>query len=322
MTNEKLPEAVTLREVCPRDGLQNVTDFVATADKLRIIDAIAKAGCREMEVTSFVSGRVVPQLTDAREVMEALVGASFTRSVLVPTPARAAQAVEAGADQLVVFLSASEAHNRSNVNRSIAESLTGLRDIFELAARARVPVVGAIAASFGCPFEGDVPHERVLGICEEFRSLGCAGLIFGDTVGMATPLTVERLVKSYQDRFADNNYSLHFHNNRGAAMTNLYAAMMAGATTFDTSVGGIGGCPTVPDAAGNLATEDVVCLLHELGVQTGLDLHGLLAAAHILERVLGYTLPGQVMKSGAIETGDRASGTAPPVCGLDAGAAA
>lgn len=305
--NGVLPDRVTLREVCPRDGLQNVAAFVATRDKLRIVRALVDAGCREIEVTSIVSERVVPQFADAASLMEGLPDATFARTVLVPTAARAEQAIALGADRLVVFLSASDAHNRANVNRSVAESLAGVEDVCSLAAGAKVPVLGAIAVSFGCPYEGDVPHDRVLTIAAELRRAGCATLILGDTVGLATPRSVERIVKAFQDRFCDDDFSLHFHNNRGTAMTNLYAAMQAGASTFDTALGGVGGCPTVPEAAGNLATEDVVCLLHRLGVETGLDLGRLVAAARMLEEILGYALPGQVMKSAA-EAAGRSTG--------------
>ena len=292
------PSRVRLREVGPRDGFQNVHAFIPTERKLACIKALAAAGLGEIEVTSFVNAKVIPQMADAEAVMAGLKDAGFVRSVLVPTPKRAEEAIAAGADQLIVFLSASEAHNRANVNRSIAESLAGLDTIFRLAADAGVPVIGAVAVSFGCPYEGQVAPKAVLDISDAFRDAGSAGLIFGDTTGMANPASVTAFVNAYQDRFGAQDFSLHFHNNRGAAMANLLAAMAAGATTFDTALGGTGGCPTVPKAAGNLATEDVVALLDELGIETGVDLRALIAAARELEQSLGYELPGQVMKSG------------------------
>jgi hydroxymethylglutaryl-CoA lyase len=298
---DNFPKKVKLREVGPRDGFQNVEAFIPTAGKLAVIDALATAGAREIEVASFINEKVIPQLADAEAIMAGLAGKKFIRSTLVPTPKYALAAIEAGADQLVVFLSASESHNRANVNRSISESLAGLDTVFSLAADHGVSVLGAIAVSFGCPFEGAVPPDRLLSIAETFRDLGADGVIFGDTTGMATPGPVSRLVKSYQDRFSANDFSLHFHNNRGSAMSNLLAAMQVGATTFDTALGGIGGCPTVPQAAGNLATEDVVCLLHEMGIETGIDLNLLITAARDMEALLGYPLPGQVMKSGPID---------------------
>ncbi len=305
-----LPDRVRLREVGPRDGLQSVAAFVPTDAKVEMIRNLAAAGLCEIEVTSFVSDKVIPQMADADALMHRLKGERFTRSVLVPTPKRAEQAIAGGADQLVVFLSASEAHNHANVNRSIAASLDGLDAIFRLAGDSNIPVLGAIAVSFGCPYEGDVPLERVLDIAARFRELGADGLIIGDTTGMATPGRVISFTKAYHDRFASDDFSLHFHNNRGTAMANLYAALGAGATTFDTALGGIGGCPTVPQASGNLSTEDVVCMLDELGIETGIDLGHLIAAAKHLEKVLGYELPGQVMKSGPIARDGQAAQSA------------
>ncbi|MEK9752038.1 MAG: hydroxymethylglutaryl-CoA lyase [Rhodospirillaceae bacterium] len=292
------PARVRLREVGPRDGFQNIHAFIPTERKLACIRALADAGLREIEVTSFVNAKVIPQMADAEAVMAGLRDADFIRSVLVPTLKRAEEAISAGADQLIVFLSASEAHNRANVNRSIAESLAGLDTIFRLAADARVGVVGAVAVAFGCPYDGRVDAGAVLDIAAAFKDAGSAGLIFGDTTGMANPASVTAFVEAYRARFGSDDYSLHFHNNRGTAMANLLAAMAAGASTFDTALGGTGGCPTVPKAAGNLATEDVVALLDEIGVETGADLQALIAAARELEQSLGYELPGQVMKSG------------------------
>ncbi len=276
----------------------NIISYHATVGRIEAIRALAAAGLKEIEVTSFVNAKVIPQMADAEAVMAGLAGVDFVRSVLVPTPKRAAEAITAGADQLIVFLSASEAHNSANVNRSIAESLAGLDTIFRLAADAGVPVVGAVAVAFGCPYEGHVAPAAVLDIAAAFRDAGSTGLIFGDTTGMANPASTTAFVDAYRARFGTDDYSLHFHNNRGTAMANLLAAMAAGATTFDTALGGTGGCPTVPKAAGNLATEDVVALLDELGVETGVDLDALIEAARELERSLGYELPGQVMKSG------------------------
>jgi len=295
------PQRIRLREVGPRDGFQNISQFIPTERKIACIRALAAAGLWEFEVTSFVSAKVIPQMADADDVMAGLEGDDIIKSVLVPTPKRAEEAVRAGADQLIVFLSASEGHNRANVNRAISESLAGLDTIFKLAADGGVPVVGAVAVAFGCPYEGKVPADRVLDIAAAFKDLGAAGVIFGDTTGMANPLQVDAMVKAYQDRFGDTDFSLHFHNNRGTAMANLLAAMAAGATTFDTALGGTGGCPTVPKAAGNLATEDVVGLLDEIGVETGVDLPAVIAAARELEASLGYELSGQVMKSGPVD---------------------
>lgn len=295
------PTRVHLREVGPRDGFQNIHEFIPTEYKIETIRALAEAGLKEIEVTSFVSPKVIPQLSDAEAVLDGIRDLDIVRSVLVPTPKRAEQAIAVGVDQMVVFLSASEAHNKANVNRSISESLAGLDTIFKLARDSKTEVVGAMAVSFGCPYEGKIPVDHLLNIASAFRDAGADRLVFGDTTGMANPQLVSDFVKTFQDRFGDNNFSLHFHNNRGTAMANLLAAMAAGAITFDTALGGTGGCPTVPKAAGNLATEDVVGLLDEIGVDTGVDLNRVIAAARNLEESLGYELSGQVMKSGPVE---------------------
>lgn len=295
------PSKIRLREVGPRDGYQNISQFIPTEQKIATIQALAAAGIKEMEVTSFVSEKVIPQMADAAEVLAGTEGLDLIRSVLVPTPKRAEQAIAAGADELIVFLSASEAHNQANVNRSISESLAGLDTIFSLAEASKTPVIGAMAVSFGCPYEGKVPAGKILDLASAFRDAGATGIVFGDTTGMANPQMVSALVKTFQDRFGDVNFSLHFHNNRGTAMANLMAAMAAGAATFDTAFGGTGGCPTVPKAAGNLATEDVVGLMNEMGIETDIDLPSVINAARALEKSLGYELSGQVMKSGPVD---------------------
>ena len=292
------PKSVTLREVAPRDGLQSLSPFIATERKLEMIRAAAAAGITEVEATSFVSPKVAPQMSDAADVLAAERVPGLIYTALAPNMIGAGRAIEAGADKLVVFTSASESHAQSNLRRSIGESLDGLVPVFEKGAETGTPVVGAIGVCFGCPFEGDVPVEKVLSIMGRFQDMGATEILIGDTTGMATPVQVERVSKAIQDRFPDMGFSLHFHNNRGTAMTNIYAALGAGVTTFDTALGGIGGCPNVPHAAGNLATEDVVYLLDELGIETGINLEAAIEAALLVEEILGYLLPGQVMKSG------------------------
>ena len=292
------PDTAVLREVATRDGFQSLTPFIPTERKIAVIRAAAAAGVGEIEATSFVSPRAAPQMQDAAEVLAATGDTGMIRCALAPNLRGAEAAIAAGADKLAVFVSASEGHNRANVRRSVGESLEGLETIFEKAVRSETPVAGAIAVCFGCPYEGEVPPSQVLGIMARFFSLGATEFILGDTTGMATPPRVEAMVKAIRDRFPGVRFSLHFHNNRGTAMTNLYAALGAGADTFDTALGGIGGCPTVPQATGNLATEDVVYLLDELGIQTGIDLEAAIDAARLLEDILGTPLPGQLMKSG------------------------
>lgn len=308
----EFPSHVKLREVAPRDGLQSLSQVLPTRTKLDLIRRAVAAGIGEIEVTSSVSPRLLPQLADAVEVLAGLGGVPVVKAVLAPTADRARQAIDAGADQIVAFMSASESHNRANVKRSVAESMAEMGGICRLAAEADVPVVAALAVSFGCPFENSVPRRHVFDLAARMRDHGAASLIFGDTVGMAVPTQVDGFVRAFRDHFGDLPFSLHFHNNRGLAMTNLYAALGAGATTFDTSIGGIGGCPTVPQAAGNLATEDVVLLLDNLGIETGIDLAAVIDAARFLERALGFPLPGQAMKSGPIVASGAASAMACP----------
>lgn len=290
--------SVKIREVAPRDGFQSVTEFIPTEMKLKIIEAVVQAGVKDVEATSFVSPKAIPQLKDAAELCVLLPRDGVVYSALVPNFVGAQNAIKCGVNEIVVVVSATEAHNEANVRRSIDKSLSELDAIFALALEKNVAVNGAVAVAFGCPYQGDVPDEDVLRIVDAYLSRGAARVILADTTGMATPNQVDRLVRDFRNRFAGVDLSLHFHNNRGTAMANLYAALLAGATTFDTSLGGIGGCPYVPQAAGNLPTEDVVYMLSEMGVSTDIDLEALIGAAFLLEKTLGYTLPGQVMKSG------------------------
>jgi len=296
-----LPSKVKLREVAPRDGFQSLKDFLPTEQKLQIIEAVVKAGVKDVEATSFVSPNAIPQLRDAADLLAQVPRQGVTHAAMVPNLRGAQNAIAAKADQLVVVISATEAHNQENVRRSIDESLGDLDAIFSLAKKNDTPVIGALAVSFGCPYQGDVPKEDVFRVVDAYIQRGAASIILADTTGMTTPTRVERMVLQFQKRFPGVKFTLHFHNNRGTAMANLLSALMAGATTFDTALGGIGGCPYVPQAAGNLPTEDVVFMLEDMGVSTGIDLEAIIRAARFLEKVLGYTLPGQVMKSGPLD---------------------
>lgn len=289
---------ILIREVGPRDGFQSWPEFVPTERKLEIIRLLIEAGVREMETTSFVSPKAIPQMRDAADVLAGAPRAGCIHSPLVPNLKGATLALDSGADKLVVVISASNAHNLANVRRTVDESLSDLRAIFELARQRGKPVVGSIAVAFGCPYQGDVPEDDVYRLAEAYISGGAASVILADTTGMATPPRMIQLVKGFARRFPEIPFSLHLHNNRGTAMANLYAALEAGAGMFDTALGGIGGCPNVPQAAGNLATEDVVYMLEDMGCDTGIDLMKLISAALRLEEFLGRTLPGQVMKSG------------------------
>jgi hydroxymethylglutaryl-CoA lyase len=293
-----LPSKVKLREVAPRDGFQSLKDFLPTEQKLQIIEAVVQAGVKDIESTSFVSPKAIPQLRDAAGLFAQVPREGIIHAAMVPNLRGAQNAIAARADQLVVVISATEAHNQENVRRSIDESLGDLDAIFTLAKENGTQVIGAVAVSFGCPYQGDVPEKDVFRVVEAYMSRGAASVILADTTGMTTPTRVEQMVLKFRDRFPGVEFILHFHNNRGTAMANLLTALMAGATTFDTALGGIGGCPYVPQAAGNLPTEDVVFMLEDMGVCTGIDLEAIIGAAHLLEKILGFSLPGQVMKSG------------------------
>jgi len=294
----QMPARVKIREVAPRDGFQSVAAFIPTDQKLGIIELLVQAGVQEIEATSFVSPKAVPQLKDATELMSRVPRKGVVNAALVANLTGAGNAVAAGINELVVVISASEAHNLANVRCSISESLKNLDDIFLVAQQNGVLVNGAIAAAFGCPYQGDVPEGDVLKLSEEFLSRNASSVILADTTGMASPRRIDKMVRTFIHQFPGYRFTLHLHNNRGTAMANLLAGLLAGAISFDTALGGIGGCPNVPVAAGNLATEDVVFMLEDMGVETGIDLDKIIRAALELEKVLGFTLPGQVMKSG------------------------
>jgi hydroxymethylglutaryl-CoA lyase len=304
-----LPESVRIREVGPRDGFQNEPEVLATADKVRLIDCLSKTGLRRLEVTSFVRPDVIPQLADAEEVLrsiERVDGVSYT--VLIPNE-RGLQrgfelSEEAGSrlfDEINVFLSASETHNHKNVNRSIEESLTGLERVLDRARQGGLRCEGAIAVSFGCPYEGEVPVERVLGIAERLAAAGCEEVAFGDTTGMANPVQVREFFELARTRLDGVELTAHFHNTRGQGLANVLAALEAGVASLESSFGELGGCPVPKGATGNIATEDLVSMLHEMGIDTGIDLHRLLGCARMVQDVLGRPLSGHLLIAGPVD---------------------
>ena len=297
---------VHIREVALRDGLQSETQWVPTETKLELIDRLARAGVQYLETTSFVSPKAIPQLRDASELLARAERGQLRHEVLVPNLKGAQLALEAGADRLIVFMSASEAHNQANVRRSREASLADLEAVVSLARSRGAAVAGVIAVAFGCPYQGAVPGQDVLQIAGRFADQGADRISLADTTGLANPVQISDMAAVFQKQLPGLELCLHLHNNRGTAMANCYAGYLAGIRMFDASLGGIGGCPNVPRAAGNLATEDVVFFFEAMGVATGLDLPGLIRAAHRLETILGHPLPGQVMKSGLPETGGTA----------------
>jgi hydroxymethylglutaryl-CoA lyase len=290
---------VIVTEVGTRDGFQAEPTFIPTEVKAEVINSLIDAGVGSFEATSFVSPRAVPQMADATEVMKRLERRPGVRlQALVPNAKGAERAAAARVDMMVSFISASESHNQTNLNKSIDESIANFVEFVEIARGAGIPVRGAVAVAFGCPFEGDVPVASVLRIIEAYEAAGVRHVSLGDTTGMATPPLVAERVAAIRERFPDIEIALHFHNTRGIGLANVLAGLDLGVREFESSIGGIGGCPFAPGATGNICTEDLVFLLHECGFSTGIDLEKLTRVARQVEEVVGHALPGQVMKAG------------------------
>ncbi|HXH81581.1 MAG TPA: hydroxymethylglutaryl-CoA lyase [Candidatus Tectomicrobia bacterium] len=295
----RLPDRVTICEVGPRDGFQIEAGFIPTETKIEVVDRLADAGVPRIEVTSFVHPKAVPQLRDAEAVMAGIRRRPGTRyAALVPNDKGAARAVDAGVDAIHTVISASESHNLANVNMTVAESLEKLRAVAQIAARAHVPVQAGISTSFGCPFEGAVPLDRLEWIVGRLVDMGARGIGLADTTGMANPAQVTRTLERLMPRFPGVEWTVHTHDTRAMAIPNILAAMACGVTHFDASIGGLGGCPFAPGASGNVCTEDLVHCLHAMGVETGIDLDRLIEVSRRVEQVVGRPLPGQVMKAG------------------------
>lgn len=290
---------VIVTEVGTRDGFQAEAEFIPTETKAELVNAMIDAGVRSFEVTSFVSPRAVPQLADAAQVMALVDRRPGVRlSALVPNARGAERAAAAGIDMMVCFISASESHNQTNLNKPIAQSLADFDEMAAIARNFDIPVRGAVAVAFGCPFEGDVPVDALLRIVGGYREKGVRHVSLGDTTGMATPPVVERAVDAIRRRFDDIEIALHFHNTRGVGLANVMTGLALGVREYESSIGGLGGCPFAPGATGNICTEDLVYLLHECGFETGIDLERLVGVASRVEAVMKRRLPGQVMKAG------------------------
>jgi hydroxymethylglutaryl-CoA lyase len=298
-----IPRTVRIREVGPRDGFQNEPESIATEDKVRLVEMLARTGLRRLEVTSFVRADVVPQLADGREVLErAQIPEEVSVSVLVPNERglEAALEVREKIDEVNVFLSASETHNRRNVNRSVEESLTGLEHVLARAAEEGLRCEGVISTSFGCPYEGYVPSERVFEIARRLSAAGAVEIAFGDTTGMANPVQVGEFFRRAKEE-VPAELTAHFHNTRGQGLANVLAALETGVDSFESSFGELGGCPVPAGATGNIASEDLVSMLHEMWVETGVDLDRLLEAARAAREVLGRPLGSHTLLAGPVD---------------------
>jgi hydroxymethylglutaryl-CoA lyase len=302
--NALVPDRALIREVGPRDGFQNEPEIVPTDVKVQLINALARTGLPRIEVTSFVRPDVIPQLADAPEVLGRIdVPTGVSRSVLIPNERGLDNALDYRDrfDEINVFLSATETHNRKNVNRSVDESLAGSERVLARAREAGLRCEAVISVAFGCPYEGRVDVQRVFAIARRLVDAGAQEIGFGDTTGMANPWQVRRFFDAALDGLPDVELTAHFHNTRGQGLANVYAALETGISSFESSFGELGGCPVPPGSTGNVATEDVVSMLHEIGVQTGVDLPALIACSRLLQRHLGRKLDSHTLVAGPVD---------------------
>jgi len=300
----QLPASVRIREVGPRDGFQNEPEVIPTPDKVRLIELLGASGLRRIEVTSFVRPDVVPQLADASEVLSAVsLAPDVSVSVLIPNERGLERALPLRDrfQEINGFLSASETHNVRNVGRSVDESLSGLGRTFARALGEGLRCEGVISTSFGCPYEGHVPVSRVLDIAASLAEAGAVEVGFGDTTGMANPVQVRSFFEAARSRLPGVELTAHFHNTRGQGLANVLAALEVGVESFESSFGELGGCPVPAGATGNIATEDLVSMLHEMGITTGVDLGLLLDASRSVQEVLGRALGSHVLLAGPVE---------------------
>jgi hydroxymethylglutaryl-CoA lyase len=303
MTGSVLPEQVRIREVGPRDGFQNEPERITTDDKVRLIDALARTGLRRIEVANFVRPDVIPQLDDAIDVLHRIdVPDGVSLTVLVPNERGLQTALEHRDrfHEVAVFLSASETHNKKNVNRTIDESAGELERIIPMVREAGLRCGAVIATSFGCPYEGRVDPGFVLGLAGRLLTAGAQEIGFGDTTGMANPRQVSSFFTRAAEELTGAELTAHFHNTRGQGLANAFAALEAGVTSFESSFGELGGCPVPPGSTGNIASEDLISMFQEMGIETGIDLGKLVAASSEVQRILGRRLTSHVLVAGPV----------------------
>lgn len=289
---------VNITDVTGRDGFQLEKEWIETEDKVDILNSIINAGVKRIEATSFVSPKAIPQLQDAKHVIENIQRENVNVVVLVPNLKGAEFAVEANVDEINVVISVSETHNKKNINKTVEESIEDIDEINKLVEKNKIKVNVGLATTFGCPFEGLYEVGKVSNIIKSLREKGLNSFILSDTTGMANPSQITSFVETVKRVFPDSRFSLHFHNTRGMGLANLYAGYQAGIKDFDAALGGIGGCPFAPGATGNVCLEDVVHMFELMDVSTGVRTRDLIRTATRLEKLLGYKLPGQVMKAG------------------------
>jgi len=294
----KLPERVTVYEVGPRDGLQNEPRMVPTSDKIAFIDALAATGLCCIEITSFVSPKWIPQLADSSEVARGVERREGVRlSALVPNRRGLDAAIDAGMKEVAVFLSASETHNKKNVNKTIAQTLDAFAEVVGPALEQGLRVRAYVSTVFGCPYEGTVDPRQTVALAKTLTAMGVYQISLGDTIGVANPMQVENVLGTIIGELGTQHLAVHFHDTQGTALANCVVALSQGITTIDSSVGGLGGCPYAPGAAGNLATEDLVAMLHGMGIATGIDLEKLIECSRMAASMVGHELPSKYLKA-------------------------
>lgn len=292
----KLPKKVQIKEVGPRDGLQNENQFISTDKKIEWINLLSNTGLSYIEITSFVNPKWIPQLKDAVEVAKSIKrNKNITYAALVPNMKGLESALEANVDEVSVFMSASESHNKKNINKTIDKTFPVLKEVIDEAKRANKTVRGYLSTVFGCPYEGEVDENKVIDICINLFDMGIDELSLGDTIGVANPKQVEQFLLKIESYFPKEKIALHFHDTRGMALANILVAINLGYTIFDSSLGGLGGCPYAKGASGNVATDDLVYMLHEMGIETGIDFNSLLEAGAFIQKELDKFLPSKQM---------------------------
>ena len=294
----KWPKQVTIKEVGPRDGLQNEKTAISTEDKIAWINQLSKTGLTYIEITSFVHPKWIPQLSDALEVAMRIERApGVTYAALVPNQKGLEKALAAQVDEVAVFMSASETHNRKNINKSIEETFPVLEEVVRAAKQEGKTVRGYVSTVFGCPYEGNVSVEQVIRVSERLFDMGIDELSLGDTIGVATPKQVQELLEIVLKRFPKEKLAMHFHDTRGTALANILISLEMGITTFDSSLGGLGGCPYAPGASGNVATDDLVYMLHGMDIATGIDVGRLMEAALFIQEKIGRPLSSRCLQT-------------------------
>jgi hydroxymethylglutaryl-CoA lyase len=295
----KFPQKVSIVEVGPRDGFQNEKQFIPAARKIEIINALSRTGLKNIQATSFVHPKAVPQLADAEEVMagiERVPGVSYR--ILAPNIKGIQRAIPFKPDKINLMMSVSESHNRANGNRTIDESLADFEKIIPVIQAARITPVGGMACTFGCPFEGKISLPQIERVVKRYLALGIRSITLSDTIGSANPKQVYDIAAHLKDRYPEVEWPMHFHNTRDLALANILAAMQAGMTEFDAAVGGLGGCPYAPNASGNIATEDLVNMMNEMGIESGVDLDALMKTAEMVKGVIPHPLQSSLLKAG------------------------